>query len=178
MSSLAKLKDSSRWRVFYKCVQLVQGEIMLISITIIFLFNFEKNISYIRKLWRDIYKFFDFEFKLLSASSSSSCWVRVRVVKYEFELLSTSSSCWVRVRVESAVLKRNYRGSKICRVLRDCEWLLHDLDRKRCIAEAQLLQLLVYYFYFFITLRLSRVFCLPMSHYYKEIHNFRLFEFG
>ena len=37
----------SRWRVFYKCVQLVQGEIMLISITII-LFNFEKkNISYV-----------------------------------------------------------------------------------------------------------------------------------
>ena len=33
----------SRWRVFYKCVQLVQGEIMLISITIILLFNFEKK---------------------------------------------------------------------------------------------------------------------------------------
>ena len=31
----------------YKCVQLVQGEIMLISITIILLFNFEKNISYV-----------------------------------------------------------------------------------------------------------------------------------
>ena len=34
---MAKLKDSrscfiTRWRVFYKCVQLVQGEIMLISI--------------------------------------------------------------------------------------------------------------------------------------------------
>ena len=97
----------------------------------------------LRKLWRDIYKFFEFEFKLLSASSSSSCWVRVpvvkyelwvrvieyefellstslsswvrvRVVKYEFELLSTSSSCWVGVRVESAVSKRKYRGSKIC----------------------------------------------------------------
>ena len=35
----------TRWRVYYKCVQLVQGEIMLISITIILLFNFEKNIS-------------------------------------------------------------------------------------------------------------------------------------
>ena len=39
MSSMAKLKDSrscfiTRWRVFYQCVQLVQGEIMLISITI------------------------------------------------------------------------------------------------------------------------------------------------
>ena len=33
--------------VFYKCVQLVQGVIMLISITIILLFNFEKNISYV-----------------------------------------------------------------------------------------------------------------------------------
>ena len=36
MSSMEKLKDSrscfiTRWRVFYKCVQLVQGEIMLIS---------------------------------------------------------------------------------------------------------------------------------------------------
>ena len=30
-----------------KCVQLVQGEIMLISITIILLFNFEKKISYV-----------------------------------------------------------------------------------------------------------------------------------
>ena len=30
-----------------KCVQLVQGEIMLISITIILLLNFEKNISYV-----------------------------------------------------------------------------------------------------------------------------------
>ena len=29
--------------VFYKCVQLVQGVIMLISITIILLFNFEKT---------------------------------------------------------------------------------------------------------------------------------------
>ena len=55
MSSMAKLKDSwscfiTRWRVFYKCVQLVQCEIMLISITIILLFNFEKkkkNISYV-----------------------------------------------------------------------------------------------------------------------------------
>ena len=50
--SMAKLKESrscfiTRWRVFYKCVQLVQGEIMLISITIIHLFNFEKNISYV-----------------------------------------------------------------------------------------------------------------------------------
>ena len=48
MSSMAKLKDSrscfiTRWRVFYKCVQFVQGEIMLISITIILLFNFEKK---------------------------------------------------------------------------------------------------------------------------------------
>ena len=33
--------------VFYKCVQLVQGVIMLISITIILLFNFETNISYV-----------------------------------------------------------------------------------------------------------------------------------
>ena len=45
MSSLAKLKDSrscfiTRWRV---CVQLVQSEIMLISIIIILLFNFEKT---------------------------------------------------------------------------------------------------------------------------------------
>ena len=52
MWSIAKLKDGrscfiTRWRVFYKCVQLVQGEIMLISITIILLFNFEKNISYV-----------------------------------------------------------------------------------------------------------------------------------
>ena len=52
MSSMAKLKESrscfiSRWRVFYKCVQLVQGEILLISITVILLFNFEKNISYV-----------------------------------------------------------------------------------------------------------------------------------
>ena len=52
MSSMAKLKDSrscfiTRLRVFYKCVQLVQGEITLISITIILLFNFEKNISYV-----------------------------------------------------------------------------------------------------------------------------------
>ena len=30
-----------------KCVQLVQGVFMLISITIILLFNFEKNISYV-----------------------------------------------------------------------------------------------------------------------------------
>ena len=48
MSSMAKLKDSrscfiTRWRVFYKWVQLVQGEIMLISITIILLSNFEKK---------------------------------------------------------------------------------------------------------------------------------------
>ena len=48
MSSMAKQKDSrscfiTRWRVFYKCVQLVQREIMLISITIILLFNFEKT---------------------------------------------------------------------------------------------------------------------------------------
>ena len=48
MSSMAKLKDSrscfiTRWRVFYKYVQLVQGEIMLISITIILLFHFEKK---------------------------------------------------------------------------------------------------------------------------------------
>ena len=35
----------TRWRVFYKCVQLVKGEIMLISINIILFFNFEKNIS-------------------------------------------------------------------------------------------------------------------------------------
>ena len=47
MSSMAKLKDSrscfiTRWRVFYKCVQLVQDEIMPIS-TIILLFNFEKK---------------------------------------------------------------------------------------------------------------------------------------
>ena len=52
MSSMAKQEDSrscfiTRGRVFYKCVQLVQGEIMLISITIIPLFNFEKNISYV-----------------------------------------------------------------------------------------------------------------------------------
>ena len=53
MSSMSKLKDSrscfiTRWRVFYKCVQLVQGEIMLISITIILLFDFEKKIiSYV-----------------------------------------------------------------------------------------------------------------------------------
>ena len=45
---VAKLKDSTscfitRWRVFYKCVQLVQGEIMLISITIFLLFNFVKK---------------------------------------------------------------------------------------------------------------------------------------
>ena len=34
--------------VFYKCVQLVHGVIMLISITIILLCNFEKkNISYV-----------------------------------------------------------------------------------------------------------------------------------
>ena len=49
---MAKLKDSrscfiTRWRVFYKCVKLVQGEIMQISMTIILLFNFEKNISYV-----------------------------------------------------------------------------------------------------------------------------------
>ena len=31
--------------VFYKCVQLVQGVIMLISITIIIFFNFEKKTS-------------------------------------------------------------------------------------------------------------------------------------
>ena len=42
------LKDSrrrfiTRWRIFYKSVQLVQGVIMLISITIILLFNFEKT---------------------------------------------------------------------------------------------------------------------------------------
>ena len=37
----------TRWRVFCKCVQLVQGEIMLILITIILLFNFEKNISHV-----------------------------------------------------------------------------------------------------------------------------------
>ena len=47
MSSMAKLKDSrscfiTRWRAFYKCVQLVQDEIMPIS-TIILLFNFEKK---------------------------------------------------------------------------------------------------------------------------------------
>ena len=52
MSSMAKLKDGrscfiTRWRVFYKCVQLVQGEIMLISITITLLLNLEKNISYV-----------------------------------------------------------------------------------------------------------------------------------
>ena len=51
MSSMAKLKDSrscfiTRWRVFYKCVHLVQGEIMLISITIILPFNFEKKTSH------------------------------------------------------------------------------------------------------------------------------------
>ena len=44
ISSMAKLKDSrscfiTRWRVFYKWVQLVQ----VISITIILLFNFEKK---------------------------------------------------------------------------------------------------------------------------------------
>ena len=33
--------------VFYNCVQLVEGVIMLISITIILLFNFETNISYV-----------------------------------------------------------------------------------------------------------------------------------
>ena len=33
--------------LFYKCLQLVQGVIMLISITIIPLFNFEKNIWYV-----------------------------------------------------------------------------------------------------------------------------------
>ena len=48
---MAKLQDSrscfiTRWRVFYKCVQLVQGGIMLISITIILLFNFEKKTSH------------------------------------------------------------------------------------------------------------------------------------
>ena len=48
MSSKAKLNDSrscfiTRSRVFYKCVQPAQGEIMLISITIILLFNFEKT---------------------------------------------------------------------------------------------------------------------------------------
>ena len=54
MSSIAKLKDSrscfiTRWRVFYKFVQLVQGGIMLISITIILFFQFwkEKNIFYV-----------------------------------------------------------------------------------------------------------------------------------
>ena len=52
MSSMAKLKDNrscfiTRWRVVYKCVQLLQGEIMLISITIILLLNFEKTISYV-----------------------------------------------------------------------------------------------------------------------------------
>ena len=42
------------WRIFYKCVQLVQGEIMLISITINLLFNFEKkkNITYVFLLLR------------------------------------------------------------------------------------------------------------------------------
>ena len=49
---MSKLKDSrscftTKWRAFYKCVQLVQGEIMLISITINFFFNFEENISYV-----------------------------------------------------------------------------------------------------------------------------------
>ena len=54
MSSISKLKDSrwcacfiTRWHVFYRCVQLMQGVIMLISSTIIFRFNFEKNISYV-----------------------------------------------------------------------------------------------------------------------------------
>ena len=51
MSSMAKLKDSrscfiTRWRVFYKCVQLVQDEIMLISITIILPFNLKKKTSH------------------------------------------------------------------------------------------------------------------------------------
>ena len=49
---MAKIKDSrscfrTRWRIFYKCMQLVQGEIMLILITIILLLNFKKNISYV-----------------------------------------------------------------------------------------------------------------------------------
>ena len=48
MSSMAKIKDSrsnfiTKWRVFYKCVQLVQGEIMLISITTILLFILKKT---------------------------------------------------------------------------------------------------------------------------------------
>ena len=52
ISSMSKLKESrscftTKWRAFYKCVQLVQGEIMLISITINFFFNFEENISYV-----------------------------------------------------------------------------------------------------------------------------------
>ena len=43
-----KLKDNrscfiTRWRVFYKCVQLVQGEIILISITIILPFILKKT---------------------------------------------------------------------------------------------------------------------------------------
>ena len=51
MSSVAKVKESrscfvTRWHVFYKCVQLVQGEIMLISITVILLYNFEKKTSH------------------------------------------------------------------------------------------------------------------------------------
>ena len=51
MSSMAKLKDSrsrfiTRLRVFYKCVQLVQGEIMLIAIPIILIFNCEKKTSH------------------------------------------------------------------------------------------------------------------------------------
>ena len=40
MSSMVKLKDS-------RCVQLLQGVIMLMSITTILLFNFETNISYV-----------------------------------------------------------------------------------------------------------------------------------
>ena len=48
MSSMAKQKDSrscfiTRWCVSYKCVQLVQGEIILISITIILPFILKKT---------------------------------------------------------------------------------------------------------------------------------------
>ena len=57
MSSMAKLRYSrwcfiTSWRVFYKCLQLVQGVIMLILITIILLFNFEENISYVFLFFR------------------------------------------------------------------------------------------------------------------------------
>ena len=50
----------------YKCVQLVQGEIMLISITIILLFNFEKNISYVFLFLRNSSKLVSPQFLLFT----------------------------------------------------------------------------------------------------------------